>query len=185
MEAAPEVFELSMKVREGRGLSKVDEWNLNEIAEASGWDVEDVVEDLKSLGADPRKRRRRCRSLFEKYFGQAMELRDRGNDVGAAGKLWGAITALVKAHADERGVSVEYWSKRSLDRFVSSFVKEEAREKFEDLLTYGGELHRHFCVERLPRKLFERRWSECVELIREILEARRAGGGIRRVGEGA
>lgn len=164
----PEAIELSKKLKSNKELTKIDEWNLNEITEASGWDKEDVIEDLKNLDVNPSKRVEIYKSLFKKYYNEAKELERRGDTVQAAEKLWGAITALIKAYAAKKGILVEHWSKSKLNRVVENNVEEHLREKFEDLLTYGNELHEHFYEKRLPPKRFERRWNQCVKLIEDV-----------------
>jgi len=164
----PEVLELSKKIKCNEKLTKTDEWNLNEIVEASGWDKEDIVEDLKNLDVDPSEREERYWDLFEKYYKEAKELKDKGDDVQASEKLWGTITTLVKAYTAKKGILVEHWSKRKLSRVVANNVEDRLREKLEDLLTYGNELHEHFYERSLPPKTFERRWNQCVELIEDI-----------------
>lgn len=164
----PEIIELSRKLKNNEELTKIDEWNLNEIVRASGWNKNDIMEDLINIDVDPSEREEEYWNLFEKYYKEAGELKSKGDDLQAAEKLWGVITALVKAYAAKKGVIVEHWSRGRLDRFVANNVEKDLKEKFEDLLTYGSELHEHFYEKRLPREKFERRWNQCVELIKEI-----------------
>jgi len=164
----PEVIKLSRKLKSDEELTRIDKWNLNEIVKASGWNKEDIIEDLKNLDVDPSEREERYWNLFEKYYQEAKDLKNKGDDLQAAEKLWGGITALIKAYAAKKGIIVEHWSRGKLDRFVANNVEEHLKEKFEDLLTYGTELHEHFYEKRLPRRKFERRWNQCVNLIEEI-----------------
>jgi len=164
----PEVIELSNKLKSNEKLTRIDKWNLNEIVEASGWNKEDIVEDLKNLDVDPSEREERYWNLFKKYYIESKKLKDVGDNTQAAEKLWGSITALIKAYAANKGMIIEHWSRGKLDRFVANNVGGHLKEKFEDLLTYGSELHEHFYEGRLPQEKFEKRWNQCVELIEEI-----------------
>ena len=167
-EEYPEVVELSRKLKNNEELTEADEWNLNEIVEASGWSREDVEEDLKNLDADPKGREERYWSLFKKYYEEAMELKSKGDDLQAAEKMWGAITALIKAYAARKRILVEYWSRGKLNHFVANNAEAKLRRPLEDLLTYGEELHEHFYEEKLPPTKLNRRWKQCTELIKEI-----------------
>ena len=99
----PEVMRLASKLARGAELSESDRSWLKELAEASGWDVEDLAEDLSSLSAEPSVRAGRYRELFEKYYREALRLAEEGDTRQAGEKIWGAVTALVKLHAARRG----------------------------------------------------------------------------------
>jgi len=163
----PEIVELREKLRRGE-LDSRDEWNLRELCEATGWDEDDVKDELVNIDKDPAERGEVYVNLFNKYYGEARRLRENGDDVQAAEKLWGAITALVKAYSCRKRVFVEHWGRRKLNRFVENNVEEELKEKFSDLLTFGGELHEHFFERHLPGGKFDRRWNQCIRLIDEL-----------------
>jgi len=99
----PELVPLMEKLIESKPLDEVDKSNLRELVEATSWSFEDVVDDLKNVWRDPSERVDKYRSMFEKYYGEALELVDKDSQQ-AAEKLWGAITALVKLHAALKGV---------------------------------------------------------------------------------
>ena len=163
----PEIVELREKLRKGE-LDSRDEWNLRELCEATGWDEDDVKDELVNIDKDPAEREEVYVNLFNKYYGEARRLREKGDDVQAAEKLWGAITALVKAYSCRKGVFVAHWGRGKLDRFVEENVEEALKEKFSDLLTFGGELHEHFFERHLPSGKFDRRWNQCTNLIDEL-----------------
>ena len=163
----PEIVELREKLQKGE-LDSRDEWNLRELCEATGWDEDDVKDELVNIDKDPAEREEVYVNLFNKYYGEARRLREKGDDVQAAEKLWGAITALVKAYSCRKGVFVAHWGRGKLDRFVEKNVENELKEKFSDLLTFGGELHEHFFERHLPSGKFDRRWNQCTKLIDEL-----------------
>jgi len=164
----PEIFRLYQKLKRGERLSRLDLWNLNEVKEGSGWADEDIKEELMNLDKDPSEREERYYQLFLKYYREAEELKGAGDYLQAAEKIWGAITALIKAYFSRKGVYVAIWSRSKLDKTVENNVEERYRSLFYDLLTYGGELHEHFYEKRIPKEKFERRWGQCIELIERI-----------------
>ncbi|MEM0306336.1 PaREP1 family protein [Thermofilum sp.] len=85
----PELFALVGKLVEGKPLDETDEANLRELAGATGWSVDDVVDDLRNGWVDPLGRVDRYREMFERYYREALELVDR-DARQAAEKLWGA-----------------------------------------------------------------------------------------------
>jgi len=172
----PEVFRLAYRLRAGVGLAESDRLCLRGLSEATGWDPEDVAEDLAKVDADPSARADRYRELHEKYFREALELEARGDDRQASEKLWGAITALIKLYAAEKGVFVAHWSRGRMESFVTSNVEPRHRKLFRDLLDKGATLHEHFYEVHLDEATFKERWGELVDLLEKarklVLRAR-------------
>ena len=166
----PEIVELRDKLLRKEQFDRRDEWNLKELCEATGWDKDDVKEELANIDKDPVEREKVYADLFSKYYEEARKLNEEGDNVQAAEKLWGAITALVKVYSCKKGVFVAHWGRGKLHKFVEENVEEAFREKFSDLLTFGGELHEHFFERHLPRRKFDRRWNQCIRLIDELKE---------------
>jgi hypothetical protein len=104
----PELFALVGKLVEEKPLDETDEANLRELAGATGWSVDDVVDDLRNGWGDPLGRVDRYREMFERYYREALELVDR-DARQAAEKLWGAVTALVELHASLKRVFFAWW----------------------------------------------------------------------------
>jgi len=88
------------------------EWNFRELCEATGWDKDDVKEELVSI--DKQLREKVYVNLFSKYYEEARKLKEEGEDVQAAEKLWGAITALVKIYSCKKSVFVTHWRRGKL-----------------------------------------------------------------------
>lgn len=85
----PEVVAISMKlVCEGK-LDERDKVWIRELAVASGWNVDDIVEELKNLDVDPSERVERYRALFEGYYREALEHKERMDTKQAGEKIWG------------------------------------------------------------------------------------------------
>ncbi|PUA31226.1 MAG: hypothetical protein B9J98_07160 [Candidatus Terraquivivens tikiterensis] len=71
----PELLDVFRKLTSEEELSGWDREWLKEVAYASGWDFEDVKEDLRLSNIDPSKRAEWYRELFVKYFNEAREQR--------------------------------------------------------------------------------------------------------------
>jgi hypothetical protein len=139
----PELFALVGKLVEEKPLDETDEANLRELAGATGWSVDDVVDDLRNGWGDPLGRVDRYREMFERYYREALKLVDR-DARQAAEKLWGAVMALVKLHASLKRVFIAGWDHGKLYNYVTNNVDEKYRELFYGLLETGEVLHRHF-----------------------------------------
>lgn len=136
-----------------------------EVAEATGWSVNDVVEELRNLDIDPSERVEWYRSIFESYYREAFTHKERGDTSQAGEKMWGAVTALVKLYAAAKGIFIEHWSLSKLYNFVRNNVKERYRGIFADLLNEAYVLHIHFYEGHMGSTAFERRWRRVVELV--------------------
>jgi len=167
----PEVAELVSKLVRGAGLSEIDKQWIKELADASGWDVDDFVEDLENFSADPSTRAERYRKLFEEYYTKALQLAREGDTQQASEKIWGATTALIKFHAAKKGVPIMHWDHRKLYNYVSNSVEKELRDTFRRLLLVADELHRHFYEGFLDIGTFKEYFSDACKLIEEIKRA--------------
>jgi hypothetical protein len=162
----PELVPLMEKLIELKPLDEVDKSNLRELVEATGWSVEDVVDDLRNVWRDPSERVDKYRSMFEEYYKEALELVDKDSQQ-AAEKLWGAVTALVKLHAALKGVFIAHWSHDKLYNYVTHNVEERYRDLFHELLSTGEVLHRHFYEGGLDRETFNIFWIKALKLLDE------------------
>ena len=153
----PEVVAISMKLVHEEELDERDKLWIKELAAASGWSVDDIVEELKNLDADPSERVERYKSLFEGYYREALEYKEKGDTKQAGEKIWGAVTALIKLYAALKGVFIDHWSLGKLYRFVESSVEVKHRKLFMDLLDKAFILHIHFYEAHLGPEGFEER----------------------------
>ena len=160
----PEVVELALKILRDERLGDSDEAWLTELAQEVGWSREDLVEELKSVDADPSARVKRYEELFEKYRHGALVLASK--DSRQAGeKMWGAVTALIKLHAAKKGVLVIHWDHGKLHSYVNNNVEREDRELFQRLLLTAEGLHVHFYEGHLDEGSFKEYFSKVAELI--------------------
>ena len=167
----PEAAELASKLARGVELSEGDKQWIRELADACGWDVDDLVEDLKSLSADPSTRAERYRELFKEYYVKALRLAKDGDTRQAGEKIWEAVTALIKLHAAKKGVAIMRWDHGKLYNYVSSSVEMELRQLFRELLRVANVLHEHFYEGHLDVNAFMEHFNDVCKLIEEVKRA--------------
>ena len=167
-----------MKLKRGLKLGSADLKWLREAAEAAGWKVEDMAEELRNLDVSPGSRAARYKKLFEEYLREADRLAQKGDTRQAGEKLWGAVTALIKFYAAAKGVPVIHWSRGRLDRFVDNNVEDQLRWRLQQLLDTAGRLHEHFYENNLTPRGFEERYRRARKQIEDIVAiiSRELGG---------
>jgi hypothetical protein len=70
----PEVASLALKLSSRMPLSEGDERVLLGLAQASGWNIDDVREELGNLWVDPSEKVDKYRELFERYYRKPLRL---------------------------------------------------------------------------------------------------------------
>jgi len=163
----PEIVKLHVKLRfEGVArLGEDDQRWLEELSEATGWELGDVIDEVRNLDVDPSERVGRYRGMFEHYYEQALRYKEEGDTRQAGGKIWGAALALVKLHASLKGVPVIHWSRGKVERFITNNIESRYRELFRTLVDKAHVLHEHFYEGHLDPQSFEERWGELLKLI--------------------
>jgi hypothetical protein len=162
----PEIASLAIKLSSGESLSEHDKFLLKELSEATGWSIDEIIEELKRIDANPSERVKKYRELFERLYKEAVELVEK-DTVQAAEKLWGAVVALIKLHASIKGVFVE-WTHDKLYNYVTRNVEEKHRKLFRDLLKAGEPLH--FYEKGIDYETFKDCWKDAVELVEKVKE---------------
>lgn len=160
----PEVIEVYMElIRES--LSERSMQVLKELSETTGWNISDVIDDIKNLDIDPLSRADKYRKLHENYYREALEYKKKGNRRQAGEKLWGSILALIKLYASLKGMFVTHWSLGKINNIITSSVEQKYRKLFRDLVDKGFILHEHFYEGELDELSFDERWEELLELL--------------------
>jgi len=176
-----EVIKIHEKIIRGESLSNKDLQWIDEISKETGWGVEDVMDEIKDLDKSPLMLVDKYQRLFEKYFKEAFELKEKGDYKQAGEKLWGAVTALIKLYAGKRNIPVIHWSHGKLFDFVKNNVEKKLvklqngseispREVFYELLVEAGALHENFYEGNLPEDAFEMIFDKVVSLIKKVKE---------------
>lgn len=162
----PELIPLVRKLIEEKPLDDIDRFNLNDLANAVGWSIEDISEELRNIWRDPLDRVDRYKNMFEKYYENAINLIKK-DPQQAAEKLWGAVVALIKFHASLKRVFIAAWDHGKLYNYVTNSIERVHRDLFYNLLTSGEVLHRYFYEEDLDEETFNIFWSKTLQLLDE------------------
>ena len=175
----PEIIRIYDKLRRGETLNTLDmEW-IDELSKELGWSVDAVMDEIKNLDKEPSTRVERYQKIFDEYYREAKELREKKDYRQAGEKLWGAVTALVKLYAAKKGIRIEVWDHAKLFKFISNNVSDEPielpdgskislRKAFYNLLSNGNMLHKNFYENDLDEKSFDVYFNIVVELIEAI-----------------
>ena len=162
---------VARKIREGSKLNEEDEWFIKEVAESSGWRREDIVKELTIIQRNDPEGWKEKEELYirihEQYLREAEKYFKEKNYPQAAEKVWGAITALIKAVAAKRRIPIRDWHHRKLYNFVGSNIEEDKRKLFWELLEKGGSFHNHF-YEHDREQYVKDNYQEVLGIIREI-----------------
>jgi hypothetical protein len=168
----PEIVKLYAKLR-FEGEARLDEddrrW-LIELSEVTGWELGDVVDEVRNLDIDPSERVSRYRGMFEHYYEQALRYKEEGDTRQAGEKIWGAVLALVKLYASLKRASVIHWSRGKIENFITNNVETRYRELFRTLVDKANVLHEHFYEGYLDTRSFEERWGELLKLLEKVRE---------------
>lgn len=166
-----ELWSIAVKLSQGVLLSEHEVRWVNEVSEATGWDPEDIIEDLKALTANPIERADRYRELFTEYLRRAKEHFNKGDLKQAGEKLYAATLALIKFYASIKNIPIIHWSRGKIERFITSSVEAEYKETFRDLLDKVQPLHEHYYEGHLDEETFKERWNRALNLIEKAKEA--------------
>jgi hypothetical protein len=166
----PEIATLAMKFIYNLSLTGTDEQNLKELASATGWNTEDIKNELVKLTIDPSKRAEEYKDLLEKYYKEALELFNSGDTRQAGEKIWASVLALMKLYASLKRIFIEHWSRGKIDNFIASNVEPKHRKLFRELIDRAQILHEHFYEGHLNKELFKERWNEVIELFKKAKE---------------
>jgi len=166
----PEIVEIAGKLNRREKLTEKDEMWVNELAEATGWDRNAILDELMNIIVDPSERARRCKELHEEYFEKAKKLKEKGDLRQAGEKIWGAVIALIKLYAAIKNVFIPHWGRGKIDNFIASNVEEKYKDLFRGLLDNAEALHENFYEGDLSEKAFEERWEKTLKLLEAARE---------------
>ena len=177
----PEIIELRDKLTRRESLNNRDLQLIDELCKETGWTAKDIMDEIKDLDKEPLTLVDKYQKLLEKYFNEALELKEKGDYIQAGEKLWGAVTFLIKLYASKRNITVMHWSHGKLFQFVENNVDKRLiklsdsseispREVFYELLIEAGALHNNFYEGDLPDDAFEMIFNKVVRLIKKVKE---------------
>jgi hypothetical protein len=140
----PEVKDVALHLINVGEMSDFDREWVRALSEATGWDEDDIVDDLKDTTVDPSLRAAKYAQLFNKYYSASMEHYNSGDLEQAGEKLYAAVLALIKYDAARRGTPIAHWSYGKVASYVSNNASREVREDLSMLLKTVHELHEFF-----------------------------------------
>jgi Archaeal PaREP1/PaREP8 family. len=167
----PEIYDIHISLKTNKELTKKDlDW-INAISKAIGWEEEDVIEEIKNLDADPSQRAQHYKSLFDKYFSNAINEFNNKDYSQAAEKIWGSFTALVKYHAAKNNIPILEWDHRKIRNYINANLPSTLSNLFKDLYDNVYQLHILFYEGIKDEDLisFKAYWEKSNELLNKIL----------------
>jgi len=181
-EEFPEVVKIHEKLVRGETLNTLEMELIVELSKETGWSVDAVMDEIKNLDKEPPSLANKYKRLFEEYYKEAKELKEKKDYKQAGEKLWDAITALIKLYASKRGIRITAWTHAKLYDFVDNNVSNKPvklpdgseislKVAFSLLLSDGRTLHENFYEDNMHGEVFEIVFNHAVDLIDKIKKA--------------
>jgi len=83
----PEIFRIYEKLNRGETLNTLNmEW-IDELSKEIGWSADAVMDEIKNLDKEPSSRVEKYQKIFEEYYKEAKELKDKKDYRQAGEKL--------------------------------------------------------------------------------------------------
>ncbi|RFA98302.1 PaREP1 family protein [Pyrobaculum aerophilum] len=133
---------------------------------AGGRDVEEFLLELVASRLDPSERVNIYLALHEKYLREAEELYEKGDLAQAGEKYWGAVTALLNAIAEKRGMP--HYSHRDYAVLIERLYEETGDEELLKGFALAERLHANFYHNFMERKSFDVHRREVLRLIEKL-----------------
>ncbi len=133
---------------------------------AGGRDVEEFLLSLVAEKLDPSERVQIYLKLHEKYLREAEDLYAKNDLAQAGGKYWGAVTALLNAVAEKRGLP--HYSHRDYAALIEKLYDEMEDEELLKGFALAERLHANFYHNFLEKKSFEVHRREVLRLIEKL-----------------
>ena len=137
---------------------------------ARGRDVEEFLLELLTDRLDPLKRAEIYLKLHEKYLQEAEQLYARGDLPQAGEKYWGAVTALLNAIAEKRGMP--HYSHRDYAELIEELYEETKNMEIVVGFRMAEGLHANFYHNFMRREGFDLHREavhKLVERLRQLL----------------
>ena len=135
---------------------------------ARGRDVEEFLLSLVVEKLDPPERIQTYLALHEKYLREAEELYAKGDLLQAGEKYWGAVTALLNAIAEKRGLP--HHSHRDYAALIEKLYDETEDEELLKGFALAERLHaNHNFLEKKSFEVHRREALKLVEKLKKVL----------------
>ncbi|MGB9704439.1 MAG: PaREP1 family protein [Pyrobaculum sp.] len=133
---------------------------------AGGRDLEEFLVELLAARLDPPERVEVYLKLHEKYLREAEELYQRGDLLQAGEKYWGAVTALLSAIAERRGL--RHFSRRDYAEVVEILHVESGDGDIPRLFASAERLRANFYHGFLRGASFRIHRSDVLTLVEKL-----------------
>jgi hypothetical protein len=70
----PEIASLAIKLSSGESLSEHDKFLLKELSEATGWGIDEIIEELKRIDANPSERVKSIKNSLKGFIKKQLNL---------------------------------------------------------------------------------------------------------------
>ncbi len=147
---------------------------LKRLALKKGKPIEELILDAVARELDPRLRIEVYLKLFEKYLADAEELYRKGDLAQAGEKYWGAVTALLSAIAEKRGLP--HYTHRDFWEVIEVIVEETRNPDYSTLFSLAEKLHANFYHSFLRKESFDKHREgvlKLVDMLRKLVENQR------------
>ncbi|MEM0484894.1 PaREP1 family protein [Pyrobaculum aerophilum] len=133
---------------------------------AGGRDVEEFLLELVASRLDPSERIDVYLALHEKYLREAESLYEIGDLAQAGEKYWGAVTALLNAIAEKRGMP--HYSHRDYAVIIEALYEESGDVEIVMEFRMAEALHANFYHNYMRRKSFELHREAVLKLVEKL-----------------
>ena len=133
---------------------------------AGGRDVEEFLLELLAEKLDPLQRVEIYLKLHEKYLAEAESLCEKGDLAQAGEKYWGAVTALLNAIAEQRGLP--HYSHRDYAVIVGKLYKEVQDKEIVIGFRMAEGLHANFYHNFMEREEFDLHREAVLKLVERL-----------------
>ncbi|MGC8973458.1 MAG: PaREP1 family protein [Thermoproteus sp.] len=129
-------------------------------------DIEEFILELVSNRLDPPERVEVYLRLHERYLAEAEELYRKGDLTQAGEKYWGAVTALLNAIAERRGMP--HYSHRDYAVLIDKIYEETGDEELVGGFRMAEGLHANFYHNFMGRREFDLHRRAVLTLIEKL-----------------
>ncbi|MEM4424123.1 PaREP1 family protein [Pyrobaculum sp.] len=133
---------------------------------AGGRDVEEFLLELLAAKLDPQERVEIYLKLHEKYLQEAERLYAMGDLPQAGEKYWGAVTALLNAIAEKRGMP--HYSHRDYADIIEVLYAETKDRELLVGFSLAERLHANFYHNFMKRESFEFHREAVLRLVERL-----------------
>ena len=133
---------------------------------AGGRDVEEFLLELVASRLDPSERIDVYLALHEKHLREAESLYEKGDLSQAGEKYWGAVTALLNAIAEKRGMP--HYSHRDYAVIIEALYAETKDKELLVGFSLAERLHANFYHNFMKRESFELHRDAVLKLVEKL-----------------